>query len=222
MRIRVRVFCALSGLVALFGVTLSACSAGAEPADGDSKPIELPDIQADVRRFSGDLNALAGDWVSSEWRHGALILHPEIFNEYADDHRLRVFAPEVPAGRTAQEILTEFFDPWTLGDADAEFDITMAGAEIISGGILMRRETWQSYFGGKVSMFGVAPLPDGTLLPFEATCTYKSNPAYDGDTCTARIARILTALTTNKLKLATPPAPVQSPGWSGHMMPDGT
>jgi hypothetical protein len=175
----------------------------------------------DIARFNRDMKILAPDWMAENWRKGFLRLHPEKFNETADNYYMSLYGEEPVRGRTSQSVLDEYFNSWRVGDVDAERPVSMKGATEISDGILVKNEKWGSFEGTMVSFWGVIKTRNNTFIAFWAQCNMSGPKYYDGEMCVKRIVFVAEALKQGVLRLPQTEAPLYVPGWSGQYDADG-
>jgi hypothetical protein len=169
----------------------------------------------DIARFSKDVFKLAPDWSVQRWRDGKLKLHPANFGETDDNFYMTLYGEEQPYGRSAQAVLTDYFDGRRVGDADNERPVSMQGAEAINANFLVKTHRWTSFQGQMVSFWGVIKTSKNRFIPFWANCNMQAPKRYDGNLCVTRMVTLATALQQGVLRMPQTEAPLYLPGWGG-------
>ena len=170
--------------------------------------------------FGADLQRLTGDWTAEDWDDGAIKMHPDRYNEFADGFQLTIYAPEPAEGRSITDVARSHFDGYELDDDTLDPTVVnMDGAQDLGPGMVARLYGWASGFDVNASLFGAVGRPDGMVVPYHANCV-RDDPerdTYGEDKCFAAISRILTALSGRDgaaLVPPDPPAPISVPGWN--------
>lgn len=181
--------------------------------------------------FDAQITALTRDWTAEDWDDGAIRIHPDRYNEFADDFHLTIYAPEPAEGRSITDVARVHFDGYEMDDDTLETTIVnMDGAEEISEGVVARPYAWAHAFDDYISLFGAVGRPDGMVIPYHSTCA-RDRPdrpdreAYGEDACLKAISMILTALSGRAgtvLAPPEPPTPISAPGWRSSYDASGT
>ena len=96
-----------------------------------------------IALFGADLKRLTGDWVAEDWDDGAIKMHPDRYNEFADGFYLTTYAPEPAEGRSVTDVARAHFDGYEMDDDTLEPTIVnMDGAKEIAPGIIARMYGW--------------------------------------------------------------------------------
>ena len=169
--------------------------------------------------FGAQLKSLTGDWVAEDWDDGAIKMHPDRYNVYADGFQLTIYAPEPAEGRPALQVARDYFDGYELDDDTLDPTIVnMDGAQELAPGIVARMYNWAYAFDVNLSLFGAVTRPDGMAIAYHANCEMDEPEvdSYGEKNCLAAISKIVTALSGREgpaLIPPEPPAPISVPGW---------
>ena len=169
--------------------------------------------------FGADLKRLTGDWVAEDWDDGAIKMHPDRYNEFADGFYLTIYPPEPADGRSVTDVARAHFDGYEMDDDTLEPTIVnMDGAKELAPGIIARMYGWAYAFDVNSSLFGAVQRKDGMIIPYHANCVLDDpeRDTYGEEKCLTAISRILTALSGQDgppLVPPEPPAPISVPGW---------
>ncbi len=177
----------------------------------------------DHQRFNRDVKRLTGDWEAEPWHFGWRRLHQENFNEVADEFFLHLWEEERPKNRTAQQVLENSFQNSKIGDVDAERVVSMADATVLSSGIHLKTESWNSQFGRYTTFWGVIPRPKRGFISFKAQCNFRpyKTITYTGEKCIGAISKLLESVQNGSLRMPRPEAPVALAGWKGQIQENG-
>jgi hypothetical protein len=181
--------------------------------------------------FSKKVTAITGDWIAEDWKKGVLILHPQQYNDSADEF-LRLYPEELSIGRTALDAARNHFEKYDLGDDTTDPTlVTMTGAEEMMPGVLYKQYRWVDGFDSAVSYFGLVTTTAGTYVPFRANCEKDRSDypkKYPFEKCLRNLVYLVAHLQgTNapiggRLAMPQPVAPINVPGWEAQYLKDGT